>query len=130
MQTFVLLKSFRFLLESQEESLDLNETLPASLFATEYLGRQRWRRSHYYNSYNTHLNSIEGSDVSHQELKHFEMLGRTSNIGYRKFDQAPAWPPQSKDNWVEVMVVADGPMVKYHGDKVEQYILTLMKIVI
>jgi hypothetical protein len=25
--------------------------------------------------------------------------------------------------------VADGPMLKYHGDKLEQYILTLMQIV-
>ena len=27
------------------------------------------------------------------------------------------------------MVVADGPMVKYHGDNLKQYILTLMNIV-
>ena len=30
---------------------------------------------------------------------------------------------------MEVMVVADGPMVKYHGNKLRQYILTLMNIV-
>ena len=40
-----------------------------------------------------------------------------------------SWPPKSKDNWMEVMVVADGPMVKYHGAKLRQYILTLMNIV-
>jgi hypothetical protein len=39
------------------------------------------------------------------------------------------WPPQSKRNWVEVMVVADGPMVEYHGDNLKQYILTLLNIV-
>ena len=42
---------------------------------------------------------------------------------------AQSWPPKSKDNWMEVMVVADGPMVKYHGNKLRQYILTLMNIV-
>ncbi len=39
------------------------------------------------------------------------------------------WPPQSKDNWIEVMVVADGPMVAYHGRRLREYILSLMKIV-
>ncbi len=41
----------------------------------------------------------------------------------------PEWPPKANDNWMEIMVVADGPMLKYHGDKLEQYILTLMQIV-
>ena len=39
------------------------------------------------------------------------------------------WPPISKDNWIKVMVVADGPMLKYHGEKLERYILTLMQTV-
>ena len=43
--------------------------------------------------------------------------------------QSETWPPISKDNWVKVMVVADGPMLKYHGDKLERYILTLMQTV-
>ena len=38
-------------------------------------------------------------------------------------------PPISKDNWIKVMVVADGPMLKYHGKKLERYILTLMQTV-
>ena len=41
----------------------------------------------------------------------------------------PEWPPKSNENWLEIMVVADGPMVKYHGDKLQNYILTLMQIV-
>jgi hypothetical protein len=41
----------------------------------------------------------------------------------------PEWPPKANENWMEIMVVADGPMVQYHGDKLEQYILTLMQIV-
>ena len=41
----------------------------------------------------------------------------------------PEWPPRANDNWLEVLVVADGPMLKYHGQKLEQYILTLMQIV-
>jgi hypothetical protein len=43
--------------------------------------------------------------------------------------QSEVWPPMSKDNWIKVMVVADGPMLKYHGDKLERYILTLMQTV-
>ena len=39
------------------------------------------------------------------------------------------WPPISRDNWIKVMVVADGPMLKYHGEKLERYILTLMQTV-
>ena len=39
------------------------------------------------------------------------------------------WPPPSHDNWVEVVVVVDGPMVKYHGKNVRHYVLSLMKIV-
>ena len=39
------------------------------------------------------------------------------------------WPPTSRDNWIKVMVVADGPMLKYHGEKLERYILTLMQTV-
>ena len=41
----------------------------------------------------------------------------------------PEWPPKSNENWLEILVVADGPMVKYHGDKLQNYILTLMQIV-
>ena len=39
------------------------------------------------------------------------------------------WPPISRDNWIKVMVVADGPMLKYHGENLERYILTLMQTV-
>ena len=35
--------------------------------------------------------------------------------GERSFRQG-SWPPKSMDNWLEVMVVADGKMVTYHGD--------------
>ena len=40
-----------------------------------------------------------------------------------------SWPPPSRANWVEVLVVVDGPMVKYHGKNVRHYVLSLMKIV-
>ena len=40
-----------------------------------------------------------------------------------------SWPPPSRDNWVEVMVVVDGTMLKYHGKSVQHYVLTLMQIV-
>ena len=40
-----------------------------------------------------------------------------------------SWPPVSRENWVEVLVVVDGPMVKYHGKSVRHYVLTLMQIV-
>ena len=39
------------------------------------------------------------------------------------------WPPKSRENWLEVLVVVDGPMVKYHGSKVRHYVLTLMRMV-
>ncbi|XP_071745117.1 A disintegrin and metalloproteinase with thrombospondin motifs 9 isoform X2 [Lepeophtheirus salmonis] len=39
------------------------------------------------------------------------------------------WPPPSKNNSVEVLVVADGPMVQYHRENVKPYILTIMQIV-
>ena len=39
------------------------------------------------------------------------------------------WPPKSRENWIEVLVVVDGPMVKYHGSKVRHYVLTLMRMV-
>ena len=44
-------------------------------------------------------------------------------------NESEVWPPISKDNWIKVMVVADGPMLKYHGKKLERYILTLMQTV-
>ena len=40
-----------------------------------------------------------------------------------------SWPPASQESWVEVLVVVDGPMVKYHGKSVRHYVLTLMQIV-
>ena len=39
------------------------------------------------------------------------------------------WPPISREHWVEVMVVVDGAMVRYHGKGVRHYVLTLMQIV-
>ena len=39
------------------------------------------------------------------------------------------WPPAAEESWVEVMLVVDGPMVKYHGAGVRHYVLTLMHIV-
>ena len=47
----------------------------------------------------------------------------------RSIVPSQAWPPQSIENWVEVLVVVDGPMVKYHGSRVRHYVLTLMQIV-
>ena len=44
--------------------------------------------------------------------------------------QGKNWPPRSVENWVQVLVVADGKMVDYHGDKLQRYILTLMQTVI
>ena len=49
--------------------------------------------------------------------------------GAKHFNKGNIWPPISQDNWVKVMVVADGPMLKYHGEKLERYILTLMQTV-
>ena len=46
-----------------------------------------------------------------------------------KIFNSDVWPPVSRDNWMKVVVVADGPMLKYHGDKLERYILTLMQTV-
>ena len=40
-----------------------------------------------------------------------------------------SWPPSSVENWIEVLVVVDGPMVTYHGSKVRHYVLTLMRMV-
>ncbi len=39
------------------------------------------------------------------------------------------WPPGAEETWVEVLVVVDGPMIKYHGTGVRHYVLTLMHIV-
>ena len=39
------------------------------------------------------------------------------------------WPPQSYENTIEVLVVADGSMTKYHGAGVKKYVLDLMNIV-
>ncbi len=35
----------------------------------------------------------------------------------------------SQERFVEVLVVADGKMVSYHGDNLVHYILTLMSVV-
>ena len=40
-----------------------------------------------------------------------------------------SWPPPSRQNWLEVMVVVDGVMAKYHGEGIRHYVLTLMHIV-
>jgi hypothetical protein len=34
-----------------------------------------------------------------------------------------------RESWVEVLLVVDGPMVRYHGEGVRHYVLTLMHIV-
>ena len=39
------------------------------------------------------------------------------------------WPPQSYENTIEVLVVADGSMILHHDDDVKQYILHLMNVV-
>ena len=39
------------------------------------------------------------------------------------------WPPQSYENTIEVLVVLDGSMTKYHGAGVKKYVLDLMNIV-
>ena len=39
------------------------------------------------------------------------------------------WPPQSYENTIEVLVVVDGSMTKYHGAGVKKYVLDLMNIV-
>ena len=52
---------------------------------------------------------------------------RRSLIGpiYRLYDndkhgpEQSSWPPKSRENWMEVMVVADGKMLSYHGDHLE-----------
>lgn len=35
----------------------------------------------------------------------------------------------SQERFVEILVVADGKMVAYHGDNLQHYILTLMSVV-
>ena len=53
-------------------------------------------------------------------------------VGRNKRSISPSsnsWPPKSVENWIEVLVVVDGPMVKYHGKRVRHYVLTLMQIV-
>ena len=57
-----------------------------------------------------------------------------NSLNPNTFDSPPTklsnnWPPISRDNWIKVMVVADGPMLKYHGENLERYILTLMQTV-
>jgi len=47
----------------------------------------------------------------------------------RSTGRSKVWPPASRENWVEVLVVVDGPMVRYHGKGVRHYVLTLMHIV-
>ena len=51
---------------------------------------------------------------------------RSARVGWEE----SKWPPRAKSSWVEVMVVVDGPMVKYHSSTgVRHYVLTLMHIV-
>ncbi|TRY74484.1 hypothetical protein TCAL_01321, partial [Tigriopus californicus] len=52
---------------------------------------------------------------------------RRSSVNFEPTPQP--WTLTSKKNWVEVLVVADGPMVQYHGANVESYIHTLMDMV-
>ena len=47
----------------------------------------------------------------------------------RSISLGDVWPPKSVENWIEVVVVVDGPMVRYHGSKVRHYVLTLMRMV-
>ena len=47
----------------------------------------------------------------------------------RSISLGEVWPPKSVENWIEVVVVVDGPMVTYHGSKVRHYVLTLMRMV-
>ena len=54
------------------------------------------------------------------------MLGRTKRS---VSPTSKSWPPRSMENWIEVLVVVDGPMVKYHGKRIRHYVLTLMQIV-
>ena len=88
-----------------------------------------------------------GTQISTLDLKHLPPLPTISQsynndirrdrrsrnslnkIGYSSVKQSEVWPPISRDNWIKIMVVADGPMLKYHGGKLERYILTLMQTV-
>ena len=67
-------------------------------------------------------------------LEFFISFGNMTNIhvGRTKRSVSPtsiSWPPRSIENWIEVLVVVDGPMVKYHGKRIRHYVLTLMQIV-
>ena len=66
-------------------------------------------------------NDIRRDRRSRNSLNHIN-----GTVSTKEYD---VWPPISKDNWIKVMVVADGPMLKYHGKKLERYILTLMQTV-
>ena len=94
--------------DTQKSSIDLNYLPPIPLILqSSHNDLRRKRRSR--NS----IHHPQSSNDFHEKI----ILGKDN------------WPPVSRDNWVKVMVVADGPMLKYHGDKLERYILTLMQTV-
>ena len=64
-------------------------------------------------------------DVRRDRRSRNSLIHKITSTG----NASDVWPPASRDNWIKVMVVADGPMLKYHGDKLERYILTLMQTV-
>ena len=53
------------------------------------------------------------------------VAGRTK----RSLQFGIGWPPQSYENTIEVLVVVDGSMIKYHGSDVKTYVLNLIKMV-
>ncbi len=72
-------------------------------------------------------------DVEHANASMSSLL-RADRLPRSPYSSPPplspeSWPPKSKDNWIEIMVVADGPMAKYHGSRIREYVLSLMKIV-
>jgi predicted transcriptional regulator with HTH domain len=94
--------------------------------------------------FNLFLEPAKSYDLRHQHYyrlyRHYPEASSLSNYERRRSKRSPSdpggrsgssaeWPPKSKENWVEILVVADGPMVKYHGDGLRQYVLTLMNIV-
>ena len=59
----------------------------------------------------------------------FEVIINTGRTKRSILPTSKSWPPRSVENWIEVLVVVDGPMVKYHGKRIRHYVLTLMQIV-
>ena len=74
-------------------------------------------------SYNT-VNAAINSSVTNDALNRSETINRSTNDIHHRVKRS-----HSIERNVEVMVVADSEMRRFHTDNLEHYILTLMAIV-